>query len=168
IVANLAGPKIRLSVGGPIDGFEPYEDAVAAYPATPVDDEIEGAWMFYSSGTTGRPKGIRPPELGGPLGAPMPLTGMVRHLFGADEATRYLSPAPLYHAAPSGGAAIMHHGRAGPVQDGRPAGRRCVVQRGGAQVTGRLIGAEQVPDHPGEGETSAQRPAAVGLPDPLR
>jgi len=108
IVANLAGPKIRLSVGGPIDGFEPYEDAVAAYPGTPVDDEAEGAWMFYSSGTTGRPKGIRPPELGGPLGAPMPLTGMVRHLFGADESTRYLSPAPLYHAAPSGWTAIMH------------------------------------------------------------
>ncbi|ADP83053.1 AMP-binding protein [Pseudofrankia inefficax] len=110
VVAELAGagPKIRLSVGGPIEGFEPYEQVAAGYPSTPIDDEADGAWMFYSSGTTGRPKGIKPPEVGGPLGTPMGFTAMVRFLFGGDENTRYLSPAPLYHAAPSGWTNAMH------------------------------------------------------------
>ncbi|MBL7495053.1 AMP-binding protein [Frankia sp. CNm7] len=110
VVASLgeAGPKVRLAVGGPIEGFEPYERAVADFPATPLDDECEGNWMFYSSGTTGRPKGIRPPEVGGPLGEPTSFSAMVRFLFGGDESTRYLSPAPLYHAAPSGWTNAVH------------------------------------------------------------
>ena len=64
--------------------------------------------MFYSSGTTGRPKGIKPPGVGGPLGAPTAFTALVQGLYGGNESTRYLSPAPLYHAAPSGWANAIH------------------------------------------------------------
>ena len=57
--------------------------------------------MLYSSGTTGRPKGIRPPELATPLGdAPVIVTPVLRDMLGVTAADVYLSPAPLYHAAP--------------------------------------------------------------------
>src|SRR5690348_929244 len=52
--------KIRLMVGeNVVDGYERYDDAVGRYPATALDEEIEGTPMLYSSGTTGRPKGIK-------------------------------------------------------------------------------------------------------------
>jgi acyl-CoA synthetase (AMP-forming)/AMP-acid ligase II len=100
--ADLDGVGIRVAVGGEIPGFEPYADAVAAMPAAPVDGEIEGSWMLYSSGTTGRPKGVKPPLRGGPLGAPQPFASLLVGLYGFSESTVYLSPAPLYHAAPAG------------------------------------------------------------------
>ena len=67
-----------------------------------MPDEHEGGWMFYSSGTTGQPKGILPP-----LGPRAPrrtvfLTQMLGGLFGFTSDVVYLSPAPLYHAAPAG------------------------------------------------------------------
>jgi acyl-CoA synthetase (AMP-forming)/AMP-acid ligase II len=110
VVAGIEAPalKVRLAVGGPIDGFDPYEQALEAQPASPIGDECEGNWMFYSSGTTGRPKGIKPASVGGPLGEPNSFTGMVRFLFGGDESTVYLSPSPLYHAAPLGWATAVH------------------------------------------------------------
>ena len=98
----------RLVVGGSAPGFESYEEARDAQPTSPVDGECEGSWMFYSSGTTGRPKGIRPTSIGGPLGAPNSFTSLVQGLYGGSETTRYLSPAPLYHAAPSGWASAVH------------------------------------------------------------
>ena len=99
---DLAGVTTRLSAGGALPGFESYEDAVAARKLEPLPDEGEGMWMFYSSGTTGRPKGIVAQLPGGPLGAPSPFTTLLSGLFGFDVETVYLSPAPLYHAAPSG------------------------------------------------------------------
>jgi fatty-acyl-CoA synthase len=90
-------------VDGAEPGFERYEDAIAAQPARPLDDEPAGQFMLYSSGTTGRPKGIVRPLAGtrihedsGPVGA------LQRALWGFDESTIYLSPAPLYHSAPIG------------------------------------------------------------------
>ncbi len=93
---------LRLAVGGPVPGFDAYEQALAAQPTAPVDDESEGNWMFYSSGTTGRPKGIKPQSVGAPLGAPTAFSGLVAGLFGGTKGSVYLSPAPLYHAAPAG------------------------------------------------------------------
>jgi fatty-acyl-CoA synthase len=90
---------IRLMADGRVDGWDAYEDAIAAHPAHPLDEQWLGDAMLYSSGTTGRPKGIRRPLL------PVTVEHNVRlrdaltaYGFGAD--TIYLSPAPLYHAAP--------------------------------------------------------------------
>jgi long-chain acyl-CoA synthetase len=98
---------VRVTIGGDIDGFDAYESALAEQPSTRPTDECEGAYMFYSSGTTGKPKGIKPPSVGGPLGAPVPFTMLVQFLYGGGEDTVYLSPAPLYHAAPAGWTATM-------------------------------------------------------------
>jgi long-chain acyl-CoA synthetase len=101
-------PNVRrwLMVGGVTDGFESYEDAVAGYPSTPVDDERLGAAMLYSSGTTGRPKGIlRPlPELH--PGSPLPVMEFVKAMFRFREGQTYLSPAPLYHSAPQASVSV--------------------------------------------------------------
>jgi acyl-CoA synthetase (AMP-forming)/AMP-acid ligase II len=97
-------PKVEnwLSVGGPIDGYDPLEDAVADLPTTPAEENrVAGRDMLYSSGTTGRPKGIRPTSEFLPLEeAPIVVTDIMRDMFGMGPDDVYLSPAPLYHAAP--------------------------------------------------------------------
>ena len=101
----------RFMLDGTIEGFGSWEDAVAAQPATPIADETEGADMLYSSGTTGRPKGIKVPLSGEPLGSAGGLLGLTQALYQMDENVRYLSPAPLYHSAPLRyNMAVMRHG----------------------------------------------------------
>jgi long-chain acyl-CoA synthetase len=108
----------RLVIDGPVEGYEPYEDAVASVSRTPRDDELEGHAMLYSSGTTGRPKGVRFSLAHKPLGEPgLAVEGFRR--YGIDEDTVYLSTAPCYHAAPlqfcmavhrlGGTAVVMEH-----------------------------------------------------------
>ena len=93
-------PAVRLVVDGDLEGWQSYPECVADQPVTPIDDEIEGDLLQYSSGTTGQPKGIKralthqsPAEVPGLMAA---LVGFWMH----PEAV-YLSPAPLYHTAPS-------------------------------------------------------------------
>ncbi|MEU1370884.1 acyl-CoA synthetase [Streptomyces sp. NPDC005803] len=94
-------PAGRLMLGTPREGWESYEAEVAQLPGTPVDDQSEGDFLLYSSGTTGRPKGIERPLPGGPLGSAPDLPGQwLRELMGFAPGDVYLSPAPLYHAAP--------------------------------------------------------------------
>jgi long-chain acyl-CoA synthetase len=102
MAGDLDGVALRVAVGGPLDGFDDLGAAVAACPAVPIADEVEGTWMLYSSGTTGRPKGIKPPLRSAPLGAETPFGALLVGLYGFSTDTVYLSPAPLYHAAPAG------------------------------------------------------------------
>jgi acyl-CoA synthetase (AMP-forming)/AMP-acid ligase II len=77
------------------------ERHAAGFPATPIADEMAGTDMLYSSGTTGRPKGIRPVlERGMPIDGDNALIQIARVMSGATDQSVYLSPAPLYHAAP--------------------------------------------------------------------
>lgn len=92
----------RLSIGGKIEGYECYEEVVHQYPAEPIPAEMEGAAMLYSSGTTGRPKGVKRLLARRPIGHPTPINKFFAALYHFDEHTIYLSPAPLYHAAPLG------------------------------------------------------------------
>ncbi|WP_395108910.1 acyl-CoA synthetase [Actinomadura sp. SCN-SB] len=92
--------RLRLMVDGAAPGFLPYEQEVARQPVTPIADECEGGDMLYSSGTTGRPKGVKPPLSLAPLGEAGPLYQLISLLFQPDGDSVYLSPAPLYHAAP--------------------------------------------------------------------
>jgi long-chain acyl-CoA synthetase len=82
------------------DRFSVLEEALGAMPTTRIADESEGVEMLYSSGTTGRPKGVRKLLSELPFGMPNEQVFRAAERFGFDETTRYLSPAPLYHAAP--------------------------------------------------------------------
>lgn len=96
-------PRVKqwLMTGEPLAGFDDYEQALAQHTTAPLDEEPAGTFMLYSSGTTGRPKGIFRP-LSGKLISDSNDTvgGLQKALWGFDENTVYLSPAPLYHSAP--------------------------------------------------------------------
>lgn len=110
-------------VHGEAPGWLTLDAVVANQPATPLAEQPMGDSMLYSSGTTGRPKGIKRPLTGESvaagnsfLAAPSP--------YGFDEHSRYLSPAPLYHAAPFGfcmrtlacGGTVVYMDRFDPVE----------------------------------------------------
>ncbi len=94
------------------DTMRDYASAIAAFPTTPLENERMGTSMLYSSGTTGRPKGIlRPlPDIGPE--DPLPLFKFLANLWQYEDEMIYLSPAPLYHSAPlaANNLAISHGG----------------------------------------------------------
>lgn len=94
-------PELRLMADDDLQGWDRYPEAVASQPVTPIVDEREGELLQYSSGTTGRPKGIVRdlPHLS-PAEAPRVLTPLLDAM-GITGDSVYLSPAPLYHTAPS-------------------------------------------------------------------
>ncbi|RSN05086.1 acyl-CoA synthetase [Nonomuraea sp. WAC 01424] len=92
--------ELRLMLDGVAEGFTSYEESVAGCPVTPIADECQGADMLYSSGTTGRPKGVKVAASLAPLTESNTLVKLIQGLFAPSADSVYLSPAPLYHAAP--------------------------------------------------------------------
>ena len=82
--------RVRLAVGSPIDGFDSYEAALAAQPGTDLPDPVPGTLMLYTSGTTGRPKGVWKPDS----------HPRVDNLSGYRPGNVHLCTGPLYHTAP--------------------------------------------------------------------
>jgi fatty-acyl-CoA synthase len=109
VLDQVPGVGLRLAYGGPVPGYADYDAVLAsASPVAPAD-QPRGADLLYSSGTTGRPKGIR---------ADLPdsrvdeagdvLTPLLQAMYGFDSGSVYLSPAPVYHAAPLRFGASVH------------------------------------------------------------
>ena len=94
----------KFMLDGESGDFLSYEDAIRNMPNTPIEDECQGASMLYSSGTTGKPKGVSREIKISPLPytpdeEDVGLTRVVQGLYSASEDSVYLSPAPLYHSA---------------------------------------------------------------------
>jgi acyl-CoA synthetase (AMP-forming)/AMP-acid ligase II len=96
---NVAFP---LLIGDDDERFAPYVESIAAMSCDPLDEQPAGEMMLYSSGTTGRPKGVKRPLSGKSVADGMLIAGLVSGVFGMSAETTYLSPAPLYHSAPIG------------------------------------------------------------------
>ena len=99
---------VLYAVGGAHGAYADFESARAKMPTTPIADQSQGSDMLYSSGTTGRPKGVKPALSDQPIDAPNALQMMAQGLFGFTGDSVYLSPAPLYHAAPLRWCMVVH------------------------------------------------------------
>ena len=92
--------SVRLSVGGAVDGFESYDPAVAVEDDSDIDDPTIGGTMLYTSGTTGRPKGVRRPPGAALAGATQTQSLLAAARAAAKSPSMHLCTGPLYHAAP--------------------------------------------------------------------
>ncbi len=91
-------PRLYTLDGG--GGLESLPEALEAFDPAPIQNTPEGSDMLYSSGTTGRPKGVKPVMTGLPLGSSAPIADLMVRGFGVNADSVYLSPAPFYHSAP--------------------------------------------------------------------
>jgi len=91
--AQAPGLKLKVSAGGGIDGFQDYDAALASLDGSDIPDPSLGNQMLYTSGTTGRPKGVF-------RAAPVVTPQAMFALRGYDEASVQLCAGPAYHAAP--------------------------------------------------------------------
>ena len=95
-------PEVRhwYAFGGQVAGYQSYSELLAS--AGPrLTDQPRGSEMLYSSGTTGRPKGIKPRLVPGQVDEPGdPLVALLASAFKITKDDVYLSPAPIYHTAP--------------------------------------------------------------------
>lgn len=90
----------RLMMRGTADGWASYEETIAGQSTEKLAEEWRGDTMLYSSGTTGRPKGIKRPLMDCKVYEDDRLREALMTVYDFSEESVYLSPAPLYHAAP--------------------------------------------------------------------
>jgi long-chain acyl-CoA synthetase len=107
-VADAPEVVLRFTTGEARDSFESIGAALQSDGALAAPEEREGVDLLYSSGTTGRPKGVLASLPLDPLGTPPGFTKLFHQLWGIGDDTVYLSPAPLYHAAPLRVAMSVH------------------------------------------------------------
>ena len=101
LVSEAPGAPLFFMIDEPLPGFRSWDCERAKQPTTPIADEVAGYDMLYSSGTTGRPKGIKRQTQNSPIDVPNPLLKLLcADMCGMSPESIYLSPAPLYHAAP--------------------------------------------------------------------
>jgi long-chain acyl-CoA synthetase len=85
--------KLKVAIGGELPGFVAY-DEIARYPGDDIADPVRGSTMLYSSGTTGRPKGVYKPNAQA-VGGYDPIY---------DRAVdKHICTGPAYHASPLAG-----------------------------------------------------------------
>ena len=89
-----------LTDGAHIDGLDAWASALAPFPTTPIVDESAGFHMVYSSGTTGRPKGVKQQLSGASATEPHLFADRLSRRYGINDRSVLLSPAPFYHTAP--------------------------------------------------------------------
>jgi len=101
MVGSTPRVRHRLMLDGEAEGHLAYEPLVGSRSPRPLEEDRRGMVMLYSSGTTGRPKGIKfpLPPVDSPLGE-WEIAEHSRQRYGFSEEMVFLSPAPLYHAAP--------------------------------------------------------------------
>ncbi|MCV7220321.1 AMP-binding protein [Mycolicibacterium elephantis] len=103
-------PKVRhwlvLDLEDPPAPFDNFEAVIAPYPPTPGENERLGTPMFYSSGTTGRPKAVKRQLPDVPPSHQLGIEEMGRRLFRMREGMTFLSTAPLYHSGPQSSISI--------------------------------------------------------------
>jgi len=100
ISQDIPGVSVALTHGPAFGRFHNLGEVIERTSDGSDIDLLEGECMFYSSGTTGRPKGIFKMERGQlSWGQQPPITQFLRSFYGFDRDTVYLVPAPLYHAA---------------------------------------------------------------------
>ena len=101
IAGDIPGVSMRLMLDGTIPGYDSFEAVVDSASDTPLENMVDGVDMLYSSGTTGMPKGVARTFAGTPLGSGVGVgSAVTQGLYKFRDAMVYLSPAPLYHAAP--------------------------------------------------------------------
>ncbi|HVV20513.1 MAG TPA: acyl-CoA synthetase [Pseudonocardiaceae bacterium] len=103
LAGDIAAPgvRLRLAYNGTVPGYDDYDAALAAASPVAPADQPRGADLLYSSGTTGRPKGIRVELPDAQVtDSPGSLVPLLQAMYGFGFDTVYLSPGPVYHAAP--------------------------------------------------------------------